>query len=69
MKLKRNAQWWNYPRIETNQSLSYIYGEKDDEQYVEHNKNLTMHECVENDDEIAISEIRHELDAILDDKM
>ena len=26
-----------------------------------------MHECVENDDEIAISEIRHELDAILDD--
>ena len=29
------------------------------------NKNLTMHECVENDDEIARSQIRHELDAII----
>ena len=67
MKPKHNGQWWNYLRIETNKSLSYIYGDKDDEECVEHNKNLTMHECVENDDEIAISEIRHELDAILDD--
>ena len=67
MKPKHNGQWWNYPGIETKQSLSYIYGEKDDEECAEHNKNFTMHECVENDDEIAISEIRHELDAILDD--
>ena len=67
MKPKHNGQWWNYPWIETKQSLSYIYGEKDDEECAEHNKNFTMHECVENDDEIAISEIRHELDAILDD--
>ena len=60
-------QWWNYPGIEIKQSLSYLYGEKDDEDCVEHNKNITMHKCVENDHEIAISKIRHELDAILDD--
>ena len=35
MKPKRNGQWQNQPGIETKQSLSYIYGEKDDEECVE----------------------------------
>ena len=32
MKPKHNWKWWNSLGIDTKQSLSYMYGEKDDEE-------------------------------------